>query len=278
MFNFLELDTDNRKRILKYDAAALLEEVSNVNEKDYKKSSQRIAPPVQALKKAFGKTELSRVDFAKMKMYVNEHCIYPDDEIMKFYNALIDKKLSDNIDFYRQVIELVDDKEYLKLKDDKNDEIESFRSSYEELDMPFDYDTFIRFLCVPSNDSVERMKAEEQNQIIGKLNEIIKEREEDYNKLAKSYNEQIKQIRTLNNDIGRLTNEKEKYEKILSIDNVTAKLGSLLPNDFEPTTYEEVYSKLNDLEHEQYEKGNYEKCRLIIAAKYSLIKIIDQKE
>ncbi len=267
MFNYLELDTDNRKKILKY-----------VNEKDYKKTSSKIAPPIQALKKAFGKTELSRVDFAKMKMYVNEHNIYPDDEIMKFYNALIDKKLSNNIDFYKQLIELVNDNEYSELIKEKGSEIESFRSSYEELDMPFDYDTFIRFLCVPSNDSVEKMKAEEQNLIIEKLEGIIKEREEDYNKLAKSYNEQIKQIRTLNNDIGKLTNEKEKYEKIISIDSITEKLSSILPDDFKPYSYEEVYLKLNDLEQEQYEKGDYEKCRMIIAAKYSLIKIIDHKE
>ncbi len=267
MFNYIELEKDDRKKIIKY-----------VNEKEYKKAERRISPPVAALTSAFGKAELSRVDYSTMKSYAYKNCVYPGNEIMKFYNALIERKISENIDFHSRLIELINDRTYSELDDETKGKIEEYRAGYEELDMPFGYDVYIRFLCVPEDSSIEKLKEDTVDQLVKELQSELDKSHDEYNKLVKNFNEQVKQIRSQNNEIAKLKSEKEKYEKLLSVSDITGKLSDVLPEGFEARSYEEVYEKLNEIEADYYLNKEFDKCKRILSAKYAVIKIIDHKE
>ena len=267
MFNYIELEKDDRKKIIKY-----------VNEKKYKKAERHISPPVAALTSAFGKPELSRVDYSTMRSYVYKNCVYPNNEIIKFYDILVERKMSDNIDFHSKLADLINDRTYSELDDETKAKIEEYRSEFDELEIPFGYDVYIRFLCVPEESSIEKLKEDTVDQLVKEMQSKLDESQNEYNKLAKNFNEQVKQIRNQNNEIARLKSEKDKYEKLLSISNITEKLSDVLPEGFKAETYKEVYEKLNELEKDCYLKKEFDKCKRLLSAEYVVIKIINHKE
>ena len=268
MFNYIELEKDDRKKIIKY-----------VSEKEYKKADGHISPSVTALKEAFGgKIELSRVDYSTMRSYAYKNCVYPGNEVMKFYNTLIDRKLSENVDFHTELISLINDRTYSELDEETKEKIEDYRSEYDELEMPFGFDTYIRFLCVPEESSIEKLKEETVDQVVKEMQAKLDEAHDEYNKLVKNFNEQVKQIRSQNNEIAKLKNEKEKYEKYFSVSNIVENVGEILPEGFEAKNHREIYEKLHEIESEYYLKNDLEKCRKILSAKYAVATIIENKE
>ena len=267
MFNYIELENDDRNRIIKY-----------VSEKEYKRADSHISPPVAALKDAFGQIELSRIDYSTMRSYAYKNCVYPGNEVMKFYNILIDRKLSENVDFHNELISLINDRSYCGLDEEAKEKIEDYRAEYNELEMPFEFDTYIRFLCVPEDSSIEKFKEETVNQMVKEMQTKLDEAHDEYNKLVKNYNEQVKQIRSLNNEIEKLKSEKEKYEKYFSVKNIVKNVSDILPEGFEAKTYREVFEKLNEIESDNYLKNDFEKCREILSAKYAVATIIENKE
>ena len=267
MFNYLEIEKEEAKKLIKY-----------VTEKDYKRGTSHFAPPKTALLRAFSKAELSRVDFSTMKAYANKNFVNPDDEVMVFYNKLIDRKLSETISFHSKLQNLVNNGKYEELSEDTKDEIEQYRASFDSLGVPISFDSYIKFLCVPSDSSIEKLNADKSEQKIKELENKINKIQEEYNSLAKDFNDQVKQIRVKNNEIDRLKSQIAEYEQMVSIGNVVGKLSDLLPKDYRPQSYEEVYKELEKYELQYYENNEFEKCKQILSAKFALINIIEHKE
>lgn len=265
MFNFLELEKDDVKKILKV-----------VGEKDYKKVSPSMAPSRLALNNAFQKAELSRVSISVLRSYVEKNVYNSKDEIVIFYCKMLGKKLTSEYKYTDKIAKVIDDNEYDKLTDEQKEKIEEYREEYNANPVIPVFENYVRFLCVASEESLKKIKDEKTQEIMKEKSELIEKLTNDYNRIVNEYNDLYKKNKQANKELDKANKSIESYKKSVSVDNIKYQLSDILPPDFKATTYREIYNELSRVEENCLEKSDYDLCKRIVAAKYAIVKILKE--
>lgn len=265
MNNYIELNSEERKNLIKY-----------LSEKEFKKLITKHSPSKAALSKAFSKTEVSRVDFSLFKKYVENHCELPADEIVDFYSMMVGSKIANKFSSHEKVKAVIDESTYNNLSEEKRNTLELYRNEYDESGIPINYDSYIKFLCMPDDAAIKEIQENKTAELIKLLEEEVSKKEEENSKLLSEKSDLAKQVKNLNNENAKLKNFAQSYEKMLSVDNVALKVGSLLNDDFHAQTYDEIYKGLTSKEEEAASGGNHDLVLKILAAKYAVIKTMKE--
>ncbi len=266
MFNYLALQKDEKDIIIKL-----------IGQKEIKKTPLLKNPALMsALREAFRITEPSRLQLSKLREHMRNNCENSEDEIVKFYNALIQKKMSETLGFHDELCKLIGDVAYSDLDDEKLKIVNSFREQYGKQDaLKIVFDSYIKFLCAADEETIENAKREKEAEKTEKLekeivslNNQLEKQKNDYNDLAQKFNE-LKQknssaIKTINT-----------YKNLLKPERMALCYRDLLDSDFSGTTNEDLYEEFTKKEKESFQAKDHSKVKEYLAAKYAVIKAID---
>ena len=264
MFNFLELEKEDVKKLIKV-----------VGEKDFKRAPQKILPDKRVVLKAL-KKEINRVEFPKLRAYVEGHLDKMDDGIVVFYCKLLGVKLAKDYPFMDELHDVIGNSPFGELTDEQKANIAKHKEAYDANPVLDEYDNFIKFLCVPSKETIEKVVESKNEEILKGLQDEIEKIKTDYNRLVTDYNDQLKKTKVSNNEIERLKKANENLEKSMSFENVSFNLKQLLPAGFTATSMSEIYNELTKVEQVAMTTNNYELCNKALAAKFAVAKLMKE--
>ena len=266
MPNYIGLEKEDKKKLLKY-----------VTEKEYKDAILNASSLKQAMARAFHKPEPNRVKLPEFRTYIERNCENPKNKIVDFYTAMLYNKWSDKFDHHDKLKNMLNEISYNELTDEQKSEIESYRETYENSDMPINYDSYVRFLCLPNEEELAESEFNKIQKEKEKLEEDLTKKNEEHSQLLSEKNELMKQIKALNTENTKLKSFEQSYERMVAVDSIRIKMGSLFDESFTATSYKEIYEELNKKEKAAIDASDYDLCQKTLAAKYALSKAMKEE-
>lgn len=163
------------------------------------------------------------------------------------------------------------------------DKLGKYRSKYNELDLPLDFDDFISLYCLPNDLTLLQIEIEKNNFLNSEnqknLDEIFRLDNENNSLKAdvKRLKKDLQENQSITNKLKETTKKQEvyisKYENILSVDNLMVNLSDLIDISNINMDTMQIYDKLVNAETNAVVTKNYELVQKILAAKYALIKL-----
>lgn len=265
MHNMPAMNEEEKKQILKI-----------VNESDYKSFLKGKRIDAKAVYDAFNKVGMDKVPLGNFRSYVRDHIYDIDDVFVAIYLDLIETKLEKVFPSWEEFTSIIDDREYGKLTAEDLDKLEEFREPYEKTDLSLPFDRMIIYCCTAPMSQFRKAIEEKYIDQIQGLKDALDEEKRNHSETRKQLNEETRNSKKIARELEHNNVMMERYEAMLSVDNVVMKLSDLLGiKDVNPDP-KALIDSLNKLEVGCLNKQNYKRYMEILAAKYALAKVLEE--
>ena len=231
---------------------------------------------VSIMKKNLNKITKNDINSFVEKMVLGE--IDGNDKIINLFYETIISLFRKSFNAFDELADLLEHQSYSSMQEDKKEIIESHRQEYESLNINFEYDALIRFLCELTDEEMEHKiikkeldDAVEENVNLKKQNNELKESLEKYKDSDKLYKHCLKELE-------KIKKENQKYKDILAEDQIIFNLNEFIDVKSTNLTYSEAYILFNDLESKYKNDNDLNNLKKILICKYTLIKVLEGEQ
>lgn len=197
-----------------------------------------------------------------------------DKIIYLFYETII-AMFRKKFNKFDELRELLEHESYSSMKEETKKIVESHRKEYDSLNINFEYDALIKFLCELTDEEMENKiikkeldNAVEENATLKKQNNDLQESLEKYKDLDKLYKHSLKELE-------KIKKENEKYKDSLEENKIIFNLNEFINVKSSDLTYSKAYSLFNDLESKYKNDNDFNNLKKVLICKYTLIKVLE---
>lgn len=247
-----------------------------VSESDYKKFLKNRKFDAKAVFDAFQKVGMNSVAFGNFRSYVKDHIYDADDPFVTVYLELIESKFEKEFASWESFSSIIDDREYKKLSKEDLNRLEEFRDEYEKTDLPLPFDRMIVYCCMTPMSLYREAMEEKYKDTVRHLQESLTEEKTNHAETKRQLTEATRNGKALERQLEQNNKKIEKYESMLTPDNVVMRLADLLGIKEVNPDPKVLIESLNKLEVGCLNRQDYNRYMEILAAKYAIAKVLKE--